>query len=214
MPYCPKCDMEFVEGVTICTDCGSPLLASREEAELQKAEEPQWEAQEQEPSACNNPLKSQPFTHTYVKKSQKLEDMKASVSAFYLVGALLLLASVVLWSGILSINGIILKLLVTVMGVGALVVGIKTSSTAKALVSQVTEEDENTNSLISWFLSSYTGSQLDDKLQEENQELSPEELSLKRFELIQDLLITHHDLADQSYVEFLSEEIYNRLYEE
>ena len=100
------------------------------------------------------------------------------------------------------------------MGVGALVVGIKTSSTAKAMVSQVTEEDENTNSLISWFLSSYTGSQLDDKLQEENQELSPEELSLKRFELIQDLLITHHDLADQSYVEFLSEEIYNRLYEE
>ena len=33
MPYCPKCDMEFMEGVTACTDCGGPLLDSREDAE-------------------------------------------------------------------------------------------------------------------------------------------------------------------------------------
>ena len=32
MPYCPRCDMEFVEGVTGCSDCGGPLLASEEEA--------------------------------------------------------------------------------------------------------------------------------------------------------------------------------------
>ena len=32
MPYCPRCDMEFVEGVTVCSDCGGPLLASEEEA--------------------------------------------------------------------------------------------------------------------------------------------------------------------------------------
>ena len=33
MPYCPKCDMEFMEGVTACTDCGGPLLDSREDVE-------------------------------------------------------------------------------------------------------------------------------------------------------------------------------------
>ena len=27
MPYCPKCDMEFVDGMTVCTDCGGPLVS-------------------------------------------------------------------------------------------------------------------------------------------------------------------------------------------
>lgn len=33
MPYCPKCDMEFVDGMTVCTDCGGPLVSSKEEAQ-------------------------------------------------------------------------------------------------------------------------------------------------------------------------------------
>ena len=36
MPYCPKCDMEFIEGVTTCTDCGGPLFESKEAAEQMK----------------------------------------------------------------------------------------------------------------------------------------------------------------------------------
>ena len=32
MPYCPKCDMEFIDGITVCSDCGGPLAASKEEA--------------------------------------------------------------------------------------------------------------------------------------------------------------------------------------
>ena len=46
MPYCPKCDMEFVEGITVCTDCGGPLVESKEAAlALQAAEK---EKREQE----------------------------------------------------------------------------------------------------------------------------------------------------------------------
>ena len=38
MPYCPKCDMEFIKGVTVCSDCGGPLFESKEEAlAMQKA---------------------------------------------------------------------------------------------------------------------------------------------------------------------------------
>ena len=39
MPYCPKCDMEFVEGVTVCTDCGGRLVESKEVADAMKEEE-------------------------------------------------------------------------------------------------------------------------------------------------------------------------------
>ena len=41
MPYCPKCDMEFVDGITTCSDCGGPLVASKEEADRLKRSEGQ-----------------------------------------------------------------------------------------------------------------------------------------------------------------------------
>ena len=39
MPYCPKCDMEFIEGITICSDCGGPLVESKEIADAMKKKE-------------------------------------------------------------------------------------------------------------------------------------------------------------------------------
>ncbi len=38
MPYCPKCDMEFVEGVSVCSDCKGPLLSSPQEAKALQEE--------------------------------------------------------------------------------------------------------------------------------------------------------------------------------
>ena len=41
MPYCPKCDMEFIKGVTVCSDCGGSLFESKEEAlAVQNASQP------------------------------------------------------------------------------------------------------------------------------------------------------------------------------
>ena len=48
MPYCPKCDMEFVDGITTCSDCGGPLVASKEEADRLKREEQLKQQEEQQ----------------------------------------------------------------------------------------------------------------------------------------------------------------------
>ena len=93
MPYCPKCDMKYVEGVTVCTDCGGPLVESREAAQAQKAAEK--EKREQEKCACRyeemqkaaKEMEKQPAgpvpVGTYVKKEQRYEDMNSSASAFF-----------------------------------------------------------------------------------------------------------------------------------
>ena len=39
MPYCPKCDMEFIDGITVCSDCGGPLEESKEAALAKKRQE-------------------------------------------------------------------------------------------------------------------------------------------------------------------------------
>lgn len=99
MPYCPKCDMEFVEGVTVCTDCGGPLVESREAAQAQKAAEKEKLEQEmrlryEEMQKAAKEMEKQPARQpvgTYVKKEQRYEDMNSSASAFFLVGGVLAL---------------------------------------------------------------------------------------------------------------------------
>ncbi len=230
MPYCPKCDMEFVEGVTICTDCGGPLLASREEAMALRQEEEaaalkrKEEQALQEAETGGNAADSREEccssrTHVYVRQSQKQEDLKSSAAAFALVGIILGAAALILWAGLLplSLSGpskILIQVIMTLMAAGCLVTAAGSFRSARSADALVQEENRRTESIIRSFTDAYTGEDLDRRLESEAAELSPEELSLKRFELIQDILITTHDLPDPSYVDALSEEIYGKLYEQ
>ena len=118
MPYCPKCDMEFVEGMTVCTDCGGPLVESKEVADALKREEKEraeqeWarvyailmendsEADGEEPEPQAKRGASPLPVPAYVNKKQRYEDMSSSASAFFLVGGFLALFA------ILSILGVI-----------------------------------------------------------------------------------------------------------
>ena len=108
MPYCPKCDMEFVEGIKVCSDCGGPLVESKEVADAMKQKEKEEQlavmAQEMDPfsgemakaedadpdeisSAKKKPADE--IVHAYVDKGQRYEDMSSSASAFFLVGGVL-----------------------------------------------------------------------------------------------------------------------------
>ena len=120
MPYCPRCDMEFVEGVTVCSDCGGPLLASEEEAKAMKAQmEKEMEERRKEAAVsvlgdrspeelAEAAAKAQAQARAaspgvYVNRRQKYDDLKSSASAFYLVGGALALVSVLLWTGIVHL---------------------------------------------------------------------------------------------------------------
>lgn len=240
MPYCPKCDMEFVDGITTCSDCGGPLVESKEVADAMKKKQQEEELarklaefEEENPSPAHpyggmadvlegkqaKTIQSMPRTQVYVKKSQQYEDLKSSASAFLLVGGALTVFSVLCWVNVISLpmagtSRLLTQGVMTAMGLGSLIVAIKSGSSAKKVSGQVAEEEQATSALIDWFTAGYTGQQLDAQLADESGDLSPEELSLKRFSLIQDILITSHDLADQSYVDMLSEEIYSKLYED
>ena len=286
MPYCPKCDMEFVEGITICSDCGGPLVESEDayRAELQRLKEealekrrleaqreftveellseadrsgatldPDWAervgiedpsfrdsvsgrfdaGENWEPSlgdsdgrAAGRPddgrsdirAASKPASPgLYVTSRQRCEDMHSSASAFLLVGGVILIASILCWVGIIRLpmsdgSRMFFQTVLTAMGIASLIVSLKTRSSIAGLREKAEEEERCTAELIRWFTDSWNGMQLDQELLKEDPSLEGPELELKRFELIQDYLITKQDLPNQSYVEFLSEEIYGRLY--
>ena len=246
MPYCPKCDMEFIEGITICSDCGGPLYESEEawnaarkkerEAALsqepdpadvtepdQTGEETEYAIGAANPAGLGQRSKGElPVSTVYVKKSERYEDMKSSASAFLLMGCAALAAALLCIAGILPISGttqIIFSLVLAVMGLVCLIVCIKTRKEAAVMQKEAAEETAATEKLITWFLRAHSADAIDQKLAEEAlaagddlREYTPEELSLKRYGLIQDYLITEKDLPDQTYVDLLCEEIYNRMF--
>lgn len=235
MPYCPKCDMEFIEGVTVCSDCGGPLYESKEEAvaaqkvasaaeqefiqELSQQEDFDGGSLEGDSGAAQIPQKPMRPPAAYVKKSQKYEDRKSSASAFFLVGGAITVFVILCWTGIITMpmagfSKYLIQGTLTVMGIGCLIIAVMTLRSAKDMAGEIEEEEKQTAELISWFTETYRKEDIDGRLDAEFAGLSEEEKSLKRFELIQDLLITSKDLPDQSYVDALCEEIYARLFDE
>lgn len=226
--YCPKCDMEFIDGITICTDCGGPLVESKETADAMKQKEqemalikeqmeaPTFSDEESEALEASSPKPVQP-AKVYVDKAEKYEDLKSSASAFLLVGSLLVVFSLLCWTGIVRLpmqgaSKLIFQGALLLMGCFSLGVFLNTSKSAKRLAPEIDAEKHQTDELIKWFLDTYSGDAVDKEIPD-FQELSQEEQSLKRFQIIQDYLITGKDLPDPAYVDALSEEIYSKLYE-
>ena len=100
------------------------------------------------------------------------------------------------------------------MAVGSFMVSFTSKKSADQLKGQVSEEENQTKEIIEWFLSKYTAQNIDRVIHKHMSDLTKEELSLQRFEIIQDLLITNRDITDQSYIDALCDEIYSRLYED
>lgn len=236
MPYCPKCDMEFIDGIITCSDCGGELV-NREvyEAEALARKKQQSEAAYGRGSEMGEPddtvirdesgeglqeQKSQrrPAPGVYVSSRQRYEDLRSSSAAFLLVGGAAALFSALCWAGIIKLpmaelSRLFFQTVSTLIGVACLVVSVRTRSSTAAVLRQAEEEEQRTKEVIDRFLASRTGAQLDGELTKEDPELSGEELQLKRFELIQDYLVTGHDLPDQAYVDALAEELYQKLYD-
>ena len=238
MKYCPDCDMEFIDSVQTCTDCGKILVdkdkyfegKAAREAEEAKAEEDRRREMlesmtEEEKEAMKEAMEEAeqqtrgrhrgaiPEPTVYVTRAERYEDLKSSASAFWIVGAALIILAVASWAGILPVN-IILKLMFTVLAAVSLFIAWKTGEDAKTVKGQIKEEAEVTEQLIKWFLENYTPEQIDEIVTRENGELQDEVLALKRIALIQDIYVTQYDLADQGYVDALAEEVYGQLFED
>lgn len=233
MPYCPKCDMEFVDGITVCSDCKGPLVASKEYAlQLQKEEEKRqieeaaqiFEQQIQEFEMLQtNQLSDKedniPKTSVYVKQSDKYRELCSSALAFWGVGIFLLLIAILFWIPVVPIlmttsSRILFLGSLTCMGCFCIGIAWKTQKSAHLAKHAIAAEEKETKEITEWFLYNYTAETLDQQLLEEYGVLQTEILALKRFELIQDLLTTHQDLPDPSYVDELCETIYQKLFEE
>ncbi len=219
--------MEFVEGVTVCTDCGGPLYESKEAAMEAIRKEQEKELREQTESLAalyeaedEEAVRSERIrpVHAYVDKDTRYEDMRSSASAFFIVGALLAVFAVLTVIGVIPIlsagaGNYLLGGVAAVMAIVCFAVGFSSDKSAKQLKVEAADEDKETAELISWFVSNYTAEDIDSLIKSEEPDLSEEEMALRRFDVIEDIFVTEHDLPDPAYVDELCDEVYSRLYE-
>lgn len=266
MPYCPKCNQEFVEGVTVCTDCGTPLVETAEvtenpvkliaielslaerltsflvyskieattlpeegdenllqifvpESQLDDAKKLVQVFLTNEPTEEENiPLDVKP-AHTYRNNAARYEDMRSSAFAFLVVGALVLVVMGLSLAGVISlpfygnakylVHGVMITL-----GILFLIVGFVSRKQAKALKETIGEDDTRTAEILHWFLSTYTAKQIDETIDAQEEEIASEEIrSLKRMDIIREYLVRQYQIEDESYLDLLCEEVYQKTYE-
>lgn len=166
----------------------------------------------------------------HVKASDKYTDTSSSAYSFLLVGAFLMTVLLLTTFGIIRISFLgpakmLADIALTTISVSFLFIGLFSWRKALQLETQIQEEDQFNESVYQWFLSTYTGAQIDqtaDAEMDQDVAMNPEKQytiisdeirCLKRMDVIREYLKREYRQLDNGYVEYLCEELYQRVFE-
>ena len=229
MAWCPKCRNEYVEGITICADCGSELVETlpqetdeRESGEV-CAPETDREAFAAEDDGADGMENARSATRTkaalpgvYKDNAQKAADFKDSGYTLVGVGALGLLAVILSALGVIPIRmcGSAAFLSYGVMGAMFLiflVVGIRSMQSAKTYRNKALTENSLKEQIMGWCRENLTAEKIDNALPVED--ITEEEKYFKRTEQIREC-ISHSFLnIEEGFLDNLIDEFYPEIFE-
>ena len=166
----------------------------------------------------------------HVRASDRYADVSSSAFSFFLVGTflmtILLLATFdIIRLSFLGQGKMLADMALTVVGSLFLCIGFLSWRKALLLQTKIQEENMFNESVFHWFLSTYTGAQIDqsaDATMDQDVAVNPEKrytiLSdeircLKRMDVIREYLKREYHQLDNGYVEYLCEELYQKVFE-
>ncbi|MBR3514936.1 MAG: hypothetical protein IKO10_01160 [Lachnospiraceae bacterium] len=242
MAWCPECRYEFVEGVKECPKCHVALVEDLSKIKNTDASDPEEmflaedsEETEEEPNeaavfdhdtedtanpnvAENIRKQGRPYVyqHPYQSKAQKAEDAKSSGIAQVLVGAFVLVFTILWAFDLLPIRMTIERRFISCGILGAfslflLILGVFSLRSFKKLAVFAAEEDRRTDEILKWGKSLETDA-IDAPM--EGLGLAEEEKYYGRVEVIRQLMTERFMNLDPDYAEDVCEKIYQQLYDE
>lgn len=235
MPWCPKCKNEYVEGMTVCADCGSELVKSLEEAEQTETEEgaaPDFGYFEQADLEMEEEPDSNPDMEdavragrtapaeegVYEDSAKKAEEFKSGAYTLLFVGVLGLVVLGVLISGVLPVrlNPSSQWMMCLVMGAMFLifiVMGVLSLQSSKKLAKKAEEEGSLKKDMLAFCREKLTAEALDKQAQVLGEE--PEEMRyFKRTEQLKSSLLEAFPDAPDGYLEYFADEVYPEIFGE
>lgn len=149
--------------------------------------------------------------HAYVEAGRKIEDSSATAWSFMFLGILGLIALIYIWTdgfpqettfSTLLISSIIPGIVVVVF----ILVSIRAFHNKKKFMLEKAKEDAEINRIRSWFKDHYSADAISHGVDEED--ISIEELFFLRLENISRLLAEQFPELEESFCEYLQENIY------
>ncbi|MBQ6807355.1 MAG: hypothetical protein IJO97_08000 [Lachnospiraceae bacterium] len=233
MAWCPKCENEYIKGITVCADCGTELVESLEEYKRQKAaleekeaafeemeeesveETAQDEQQEGEGAPDGN---EQKWTKAYRNSAQKAEENKSSAYTLLFVGVLGFVAVVLILLGIIPLyqNSSTTKYLICgVMGVLFLlfiIFGIVSMRTFKILSVQAKSEDTLLEEITKWCQENLTAEMIDNGLLG-MEEMLEEQKYFRRADKMKKMIRDKFMNLDEEFLDHFVDDYYQNLFE-
>lgn len=222
MAWCPKCKCEYVEGITVCADCGCDLV---KELSVQRDEEELPEAILGEESVEAEPLadfefddeEAKPVHHyLYRNNEEKAEDSKTSACALLGVGCIGVTVVILFFCDVIKINMSLTDkyMFAGVMGVFFLlfiIMGVVSLKNFHILTGKAHKEKNLTIEIKKWCLGNMEKDKIDQEL-----ELAGVQEELKYFQRIDYMkrMVGRQFMnLDEAYLDRLVDEVYPEIFE-
>lgn len=227
MAWCPICKNEYKEGITVCSDCKCELVNSlidesgdpavSEKPVMESIDGSEYELEEIAPEDYQEILNqmNEAAPKAFVKSSEKYLDMKSSAYMLLIVGiagALSLLADFfdLIDFGFQSIGEwMFFGVMGCLFGI-FIIVGIMTMRSAQRIQKNIREEENFNAMILDWAKENIQKETIDTSLPTD---IAEEEKYFYQSDWIKQVLTQEFGELDASYLEEITEEIYQTIYE-
>ena len=222
MPWCPKCETEYRDGIEKCADCGSALIDSlktseelstpnslEETIQNMSEEDAQILFEETKKEAMERRKRLAEGPSVYVESSKKAQDFKSGALSLLFVGGIgLIFVILVIFNVIPLYMNLFSKYLVLgVMGtlfILFIVMGFLSIQSYKKFEIKASEEDNLTKNLMAWCQNNLTKELIDADLEENEDEL----LYFGRTEKMKELISNKFMNLDAAFLDSFIDDIY------
>ncbi len=216
--WCPKCKTEYVNGITKCADCGIDLVESLPAASYEALSSETKDKLEhlKATEASKNTIQPKDGSTLYIDKHSQYEEMKSSAYTFLMVGALGILALVLVGLDIIPLHmASYMKIIMAIVMGGLflffLIIGAKSYQKMKILAKDAKKEETDTQEILTWFLNKEDADSIDASIPH-IETTENEQLYFYRYEYIKGILSEKYPDFDENYAEALIEKIYTKLF--
>lgn len=227
MAWCPNCKYEYKKGIIKCADCGADLVDSLEDTNVVTDYEMDHNDVENngiesdyEVVSLGDELKKEErngATSIYQRNEDKAEEFKSSAYVLTFVGIIGVITLFLIRVRIIPIqfgNELMIDIVMGGLFVVFFILGILSFQSARKYKADAIEENSLTDEINKWCNENLTKDSIQAFLQEDSQELSEELLYFQRTEQMKRMITEKFINLQDTFLETVIENYYQKIYEE